>query len=77
VVTKSRKTQRPKPDQAEVTPSPFGQHDTTGVDLSLLRWMLRLSPLERLAKMEQHTRETQTLLEHGRRHREAKAARPR
>jgi len=55
----------------------FGEYDSFGVDVSLLRWMLGLSPLERLVKMEQHARETQSLLEYGRRHREAQAARPR
>ena len=54
----------------------FGEYDASGVDVSLLRWTLRLSPLERLIKMEQHARETQSLLEYGRKHREAKAARP-
>jgi hypothetical protein len=52
----------------------YGEYDESGVDLSLLRYMLALSPLERLQRMEAHARDTQILLEYGRRHREAKAA---
>ena len=50
----------------------YGEYDDNGVDVSLIRSMLRLSPLERLAQMEQYARDTQTLGEYGRRHREAK-----
>jgi hypothetical protein len=50
-----------------------GEYDEAGVDLSLLRYMLELSPLERLTRMEQHARDTQVLYEYGRRHREAQA----
>ena len=49
----------------------FGEHDEAGVDLSLLRYMLRLSPLERLRVMEKHARDMATLHEYGRKHREA------
>jgi hypothetical protein len=42
--------------------------------VSLLRALLRLSPLERLRHMERHARDTQMLNEYGRRHREAAAA---
>ena len=46
-----------------------GQHDENGVDVSLLRTILQLSPLERLCLMERHARDTQTLNEYGRQHR--------
>lgn len=52
----------------------FGEYDANGVDWSLLRWMLRLSPLERLVVMERHANDTRQLLEYGRKHREAQAA---
>jgi hypothetical protein len=52
----------------------FGDYDQNGVDLTLLRWMLSLKPLERLAEMERHARDTLTLLEYGRQHRQAQAA---
>jgi hypothetical protein len=51
-----------------------GDYDEAGVDVSLLRHLLQLTPLERLRLMEQHARDTLVLLEYGRRHREAKAA---
>jgi hypothetical protein len=49
----------------------YGDYDANGVDLSLLRYLLSLSPLERLRLMERHARDTQMLNEYGRRHREA------
>jgi hypothetical protein len=52
----------------------YGEYDENGVDLSLLRWMLGLSPLERLLVMERAARDTQILNEYGRRHREAASA---
>jgi hypothetical protein len=52
----------------------YGEYDENGVDLSLLRWMLRLSPLERLQVMERAARDTLILNEYGRRHREASSA---
>jgi hypothetical protein len=55
-------------------PAPdYGQQDQTGVDLSLLRQLLRLSPLERLQRAEEHARDMLILYEYGKRHREAKA----
>jgi hypothetical protein len=54
-------------------PSAYGDYNEAGVDLSLLRWVLSLTPRERLELMERHARDTLRLLEHGRRHREAKA----
>lgn len=50
----------------------FGEHDENGVDVSLLRYLLQLSPLERLRLMEQHARDSEALREHGRRHRETR-----
>ena len=51
----------------------YGDYDDSGVDLSLLRYMLGLSPLERLTRMEEHARDTLVLYEYGRQHRQAKA----
>jgi hypothetical protein len=53
----------------------YPEQDENGVDLSLLRYMLALSPLERLRLMERKARETLTLNEYGRRHRETQSAR--
>src|SRR5687768_14193536 len=63
----------PPPPQppARVT---YGEYDEQGVDLSLLRWMLGLSPLERLIQMERYAHDTELILEYGRRHRQAQAA---
>jgi len=55
----------------------YPEQDENGVDLSLLRYMLALSPLERLRLMERKARETLILNEYGRRHREAPSARNR
>jgi hypothetical protein len=55
----------------------YGEYNADGVDLSLLRYLLQLSPLERLKLMERHARDTQILFEYGRRHREAQAGRDR
>jgi hypothetical protein len=54
-----------------------GHYAPSGVDLSLLRYMRSLSPLERVVLMEQHARDVETLLEYGRKHRETKAAKNR
>src|SRR5262245_17439509 len=51
----------------------YGEYDENGVDLSLLRYTLSLSPLERLQRMEKHARDTLILMEYGRRHRERSA----
>jgi hypothetical protein len=48
----------------------FGEYDENGVDLSLLRYLLSLSPLERLQVMERHARDTQVLNDYGRQYRE-------
>jgi len=50
----------------------FEQYDENGVDLSLIRFMLSLSPLERLKWMERNARDTQILNEYGRKHWEAR-----
>ena len=46
----------------------YGDYDESGVDLSLIRYVLQLSPLDRLKLMERRARETQVLNEYGRRH---------
>ncbi len=54
-----------------------GEYDENGVDVSLIRYMLSLSPLERVQRMEQHAKECWILYELGRRHREAQSAQAR
>jgi hypothetical protein len=49
--------------------SAFSQFDERGVDVSLLRWILSMSPLERLKLMERQATETRRLNEYGRRSR--------
>ena len=46
----------------------YGDYDESGVDLSLIRYVLQLSPLDRLKLMERRARETPALNEYGRRH---------
>jgi hypothetical protein len=55
----------------------YGETDANGVDRSLLRYMLSLSPLERLRLMERHARDTRLLNEYGRQHRQASPGRHR
>ena len=63
-----------QPDPSPRPGAPYhGDRDSNGVDLTLLRYMLGLSPLERLRFMERHARDTLVLYEYGRRHREATA----
>ena len=50
---------------------PFPEQDEAGVDLSLLRAVLALPPVERLRLMERRARETRMLNEYGRRLRQA------
>jgi hypothetical protein len=62
--------------QADIDPrSPlwYGEQDENGVDLSLIRENLKLSPRERLIRAEQARRSTLRLMEYGRRKREADA----
>jgi hypothetical protein len=51
----------------------YGEYDENGVDVSLLRWLLTLTPLERLQLMERHARDTRLLNEYGRRSRQTSA----
>lgn len=50
-------------------PNWYGEQDENGVDLSLIRENLRLTPLERIRKADAARRQTLKLLEYGRRHR--------
>ena len=55
----------------------YGEYSASGVDVSLIRYLLSLSPLERVRLMERHARDVEQLLEYGRKHRETKAGRSR
>jgi hypothetical protein len=55
-------------------PLPNATYDDTGVDISLLRWILAHPPVERLLMMERHARDVMQLMDYGRQHREAEAA---
>jgi hypothetical protein len=55
----------------------YGEQDTSGVDLSLIRENLKLTPHERLLRGDRARRSALELLEHGRRQREANAGRQR
>jgi hypothetical protein len=48
----------------------YGDQDENGVDLSLIRWLLAKTPLERLQIMERAARDTRKLNEYGRQLRE-------
>ena len=50
----------------------YGEQDENGIDLSLIRENLRLTPLERIRKAEQVMDEVLRLQEYGRRHFENK-----
>lgn len=50
--------------------SPLNADPSNGVDISLILYLLRLSPLERLILMERAAKEQALLFEYGRRHRE-------
>ena len=54
-------------------PGGAGDYDENGVDLSLLRWMLSMTPHERLLEMEKCARDTLELLEYGERYRKSQA----
>ncbi|HXE52684.1 MAG TPA: hypothetical protein VN541_06690 [Tepidisphaeraceae bacterium] len=47
--------------------TPYGEQDENGTDLSLIREALRLSPLERLQRMDQATTDALRIREHARR----------
>jgi hypothetical protein len=53
---------------------PCNPYDEQGVDITLIKQMLALPPIERLRHMERRARETKALWEYGRKHREARAA---
>jgi hypothetical protein len=53
----------------------YGDQDENGVDLSLIRENLKLTPLERARRGDWHRRGALQLMEYGRRHREKIAAR--
>ena len=48
----------------------YGEQDENGIDLSLIRENLKLTPLERIRRGDLARRQTLRLLEYGRRHRE-------
>ena len=54
-------------------PDHYGEQDENGVDLSLIRVNLELTPTERLRKADRARRGALRLLEYGRRHREKSA----
>ena len=59
----------PKPERF-FGPDYYGEQDPNGIDLSLIRENLKLTPLERIRKADAHRREALRLMEYGRRHRE-------
>ena len=48
----------------------YGEQDENGIDLSLIRENLKLTPLERIRRGNLARRQALRLLENGRRHRE-------
>ncbi len=46
----------------------YGEQDENGIDLSLIRENLRLTPLERVRKADAARRQALKLLEYGRKH---------
>lgn len=50
-------------------PNFYGDQDENGIDLSLIRENLKLTPLERIRKGDRARRQALKLLEYGRRHR--------
>jgi hypothetical protein len=53
-------------------PVSYGDQDENGVDLSLIRYMLSLTPQERADRMSKACRDAYWLYEYGRRQREAR-----
>ncbi len=51
-------------------PDYFGEQDENGIDLSLIRENLKLTPLERIRRGDMARRQALRLLEYGRRFRE-------
>ena len=56
-----------------VNSASYGEQDENGVDLSLIRESLKLTPLERLRKADRAWRDAVRLMEYGRRNREKPA----
>jgi hypothetical protein len=54
-------------------PNRYGEQDRSGVDLSLIREILKLSPTERLRRADRARRDALRLHEYGRKHREKRA----
>jgi hypothetical protein len=65
----------PRPEFAYLSSDPlwYGEQDENGVDLSLIRESLALSPQERLLRADRARRDTLRLLEIGRQQRERNA----
>ena len=55
-------------------PVSYGEQDEDGVVLSLIRYMLELSPRERVEQMSKACRDAYWLYQYGRRHRETRPA---
>ena len=51
-------------------PDNYGEQDENGIDLSLIRENLKLTPLERIRKGDRARRQALRLREYGRQHRE-------
>ena len=51
----------------------YGEQDESGVDLSLIRENLRLTPTQRVRRADRARRDTLRLLEYGRRNREERS----
>jgi hypothetical protein len=56
---------------------PCNPYDEHGVDITLIKQLLALPPIERLRHMERSAEQTKLLLEYGRRHWEAVAVKNR
>lgn len=54
----------------------YGEQDENGIDLSLIRSNLKLTPWERVCRGDDARRQALMLQEYGRRHREKTAAGP-
>jgi hypothetical protein len=52
----------------------YGEQDENGVDLTLIRYMLSLTPRERVIQMNRACRDAYRMFEIGRRNREARSA---
>ena len=68
-----------KPEHAEYlekmrSPTWYGEQDENGVDLSLIRANLKLTPTERLLQGDRCRRSALRLMEYGRQHREKRSA---